>query len=250
MINDSKICPVCGTELKAIETKYVTLLKRNVTSYEDCKVCEQNELKAKVERERKLLFEKLIESNVGRKYFRLIFDNLTPNGDSFQNAVNRARKYCEVANTCKDKGMGIYFYGNNGSGKTTIMACMIKELLKKHYSCYIINSIELAQGMIDNTLKINEIKDIDFLFLDDIGTEKSIKNDDTSWISEKLFEIIAYRDKEMLPTIFSSNMTISELLKNGMMKKTVERIFSLSTVSLEVITNGSFRLRDTTEIPF
>jgi len=249
-MTDSKLCPKCGSPLKAIETKYVPFLKREVTSYEDCKVCQQNELKEKVEKERKALFEKLIESNVGRKYFRLIFDNLEPNGETFQVAVNRARKYCEVSSTCKDKGMGIYFYGNNGSGKTTIMACMIKELIKQHYSCYIINSIELAQGMIDNTLKIDTIKNKDFLFIDDIGTEKSTKNNDTSWISEKLFEIIAYRDKEMLPTIFSSNMKISELLKNGMMKKTVERIFSLATVNLEIITKESFRLKKEIEIPF
>lgn len=248
MIN--KTCPICGSDLKPIETKYIALLGREVTSYEDCKVCEKNELKAKVEKERKALFEKLIESNVGRKYFRLIFDNLEPNGETFQIAVNRARKYCKVANTCKDKGLGIYFFGNNGSGKTTIMACMIKELIKQNYTCYIINSIELAQGLIDNTLKIDKIKNIDFLFLDDIGTEKSIKNNDTSWISEKLFEIISYRDKEMLPTIFSSNMKISELLKNGMMKKTVERIFSLATVNIEVITRESYRLRKELEIPF
>ena len=245
-----KKCPKCGSELKAIETKYVPFLHKEITSYEDCKVCEQNEIKAKVEKERKALYEKLIESNVGRKYFRLIFDNLEPNGESFKIATDRARKYCQVANTCKDKGMGIYFYGNNGSGKTTIMACMIKELLKQHYSCFIINSIELAQGMIDHTLKIETIKNIDFLFLDDIGTEKSTKNDDTSWISEKLFEIISYRDKEMLPTLFSSNMKISDLYKRGMMKKTVERIYSLSTVSLEVITDGSFRLIDKIDIPF
>jgi len=250
MTNDSKICPVCGSELKVIETKFVPFLNKEITVYEDCKVCAANRIKEKAEKERHLLFDKLVEANVGRKYFKLIFDNLEPNGSSFEYACNRAKKYCDASSICKSKGMGIYFFGNNGSGKTSIMTCMIKELLKRKYSCYLIGTYELTQGIIDKTIDLNKIKKVDFLFLDDIGTEKSVKGDEVSWISEKIFEIIAYRDKEMMPTIFSSNMKISELLKNGMMKKTVDRIFALSTVSLEVITQSSFRLRDTENIPF
>ncbi len=63
-------------------------------------------------------------------------DDVSP---SFSTAKQRAMRYCQNADICKEKGYGIYFHGDNGRGKTALMSCMIHELVKSKHDCYIAN---------------------------------------------------------------------------------------------------------------
>lgn len=242
----TKKCKTCGSELKMIGTKEV--MGRSFNIFEDCvkcketleqeKVLKQEELK---QQERKKMYDKLVQSNIGRRYYHNNFETMEIVSPSFETALKRSKRYCEVADKVKAKGQGIYFYGDNGRGKTGIVACMVKALIKNGYSPYVINLVELTGDLINDRVDIEDIKTKDFLFVEDIGSENVSKGSDPNWISEKLFEIVLYRDKELLPTCFTSNIKVADLLKMGMMKKIVERISTLSTVKLEIITPQTYR---------
>ena len=250
-------CKICGAELKVLETKFVPILGKEIEVLEECENCkrikaeeEKQKEKERQQAEKQKMFDSLISSNIGRKYYNLTFDKLEQVSPSFTDAMNRIKKYCEVSKTCKDRGLGIYLFGDNGRGKTALIACMFKELIKQGYKPYTTTLNELQDNLINSRITLEEIKNKDFLCLEDIGTESSTKGLDPNWISQILFDITNHRDKELLPTLFTSNIPVSGLERKGIMKKTIERIAILGTVKLEIVSNESYRLKELKNIPF
>ena len=70
--------------------------------------------------------------------------------------------------------------------------------------------------------KIMDFKGL--LFIDDIGAEKM-----TEWVAETFYLILNYRYNEMLPTIFTSNLSPSELAER-IGDRIVSRIIGSSDV--------------------
>jgi len=62
--------------------------------------------------------------------------------------------------------------------------------------------------------------------LDDIGAEKS-----SAWVVERLYEIINYRDNEMLSTIYTSNVSIQDL-EDRLDKRITSRIKNSTQIEL------------------
>ena len=247
-MNDFILCEKHNYQRKFITSRII--MGKEFKAYEECPYC----LKEKeVEKERieiKKLYDKLDKSNIGRKYYPLTFKNLEIVSQSFKTAKNRAEKYCQNFDECFKRGLGIYFYGDNGRGKTALIACIFKELIKKGYEPYLTTMNELQGDIINNRVNLDDIKAKKILALDDIGSESYVKGDDTKWINELLFEIVAYRDKNLLPTLFTSNHKVSELMDNGVMKKTVERISTLGTAKIEIVSDKSFRVNKEVKLPF
>ena len=130
---------------------------------------------------------------------------------------------------------GIYLWGGIGSGKThTLYALKEKtpELLK--VVSMLKNSTELLRDIradfdrpwnmkLKEEEKIMEFKGL--LFIDDIGAEKM-----TEWVAETFYLILNSRYNEMLPTIFTSNLSPSDLAE-----KIGDRIVSRIIGSSDVI---------------
>ena len=82
---------------------------------------------------------------------------------------------------------------------------------------------------------INKIANVDFLFIDDLGTEKVTKDGEDTWLQDKIFEVINKRYNNMKPTIFTSNYSLQELVQDrGLLDKTVDRILEMSTAIIKV----------------
>lgn len=193
-------------------------------------------------------------SLLDERYKNVSFDN-TEIGDNkdFNNAYTRCKKYCEVSNKVFEEGMGIYLYGDSGTGKTHLTACMINRLIEQGWQVLITNFAEISK-IIRSTFKkdsketendyINQLANIDFLFIDDLGTEIVQKNDEDTWLQEKIYDVINKRYNAKTPTIFTSNYSMKELItERGMMKKTVDRIMEMSTAILK-IEGKSYRLKN------
>lgn len=221
-----------------------------------CKCMKEAEQKKKDEEEfkRKMeMVEKLrITSLIGERYKDATFDNTDLSvGGEFEKAYYRCRKYCEIANDALAKGYGIYLYGNSGTGKTHLTACICNELINAFHQCLFTNFFEVSK-LIRSTYGsntkaegvINRICEIDFLFIDDLGTELLKKNGEDNWLQEQVFDIINKRYNNKKPTIFSSNHSLNELIEQrGMMEKTVDRIMEMSTAIIRV--NGqSYRAKN------
>ena len=199
-----------------------------------------------------------VNSLLGKRYENVSFDTCIDTNESFVKAKARCKKYCEISATVLQKGYGIYIYGDSGTGKTHLTACMCNYLTEKMNQCLFTNFSEISKSIRSTFYNhtnseenlIKNISNVDFLFLDDIGTEIMQKNGEDTWVQEKMYDIINTRYNSKRPTIFTSNYSMNELINNrGMMNKTVDRILEMSNAVLK-LEGKSMRKRANEKIPF
>ena len=228
-----------------------------------CRCMKEQEQTEKADEERKRK-DKMLDnlrsaSLLGERYKDTTFENtdLSVGGD-FEKAFHRCKKYCEVADQVLEKGYGMYLFGASGTGKTHLTACICNELISSYHQCLFTNFLEISKLIkanfnknTDAEITIKRICEIDFLFIDDLGTELLKKNGEDNWLQEQVFDIINKRYNNRKPTIFSSNYSLNELIeKRGMMQKTVDRIGEMSSAIIK-ITGDSYRFKNRPkEIPF
>ena len=226
MCNEMKVPCICECMVKAIE--------------------ERNEKERHSKKQEKL--ESLFKSSLmGEKYKGYKFEDLQSDNKEYEFIMNRCIKYCNVAQDVLEQGIGIYLYGDSGNGKTTLTACMANILMQRFYTVVYTSFGEIAK-QITATFKnddteldfITKLTNVDFLFIDDIGTEMVKKNDKDIWLQEKVFEIVNLRYNNNKPIIFTSNYSMRELIiDRGMAHKTVDRIAEVCEPMH--LTSGSFR---------
>ena len=219
-------------------------------------VCECMKEEERKEKEREAQAEKLRKldklrgaSLLGDRYKDTTFDKTDlDRPKDFQNAFQRCLKYCRISDQALEHGYGMYIYGDSGTGKTHLTACMCNELMSQMHQCLFTNFFEISKlirstwnGNADSENVIRRICEVDFLFLDDLGTEMVTKNGEDNWLQGQVFDIINKRYNNRKPTIFSSNYSMNELIADrGLMKKTVDRIGEMSTAMIK-LTGDSYR---------
>ena len=106
---------------------------------------------------------------------------------------------------------GLWVVGNNGIGKTYLMAGLAKELNKRLSSVTMVEMNELITDLKSEISKnsnqlnqrITHLQDVDVLIMDDIGTERL-----TDWVADEiLYPILNSRYKAQKTTFFTSNLT-------------------------------------------
>lgn len=146
------------------------------------------------------------------------------------------------------KPKGIYLNGSFGSGKTYLIASLFNEMAKKGVKSILVYFPEflLSLKASFNTTyqdRIDAIKKVPLLLLDDIGAENV-----SNWSRDEILgPILQYRMENYLPTFFTSNLTLEELesalslTSSGTDKvkarRIVERVKQL-TVNLELISKN------------
>jgi primosomal protein DnaI len=155
--------------------------------------------------------EKLIQSlYVPKDILKASFADLHIDGR--MDAIDRAELFVEKY----ESGIrlkGLYLHGKFGVGKSYLLGAIANELAQKGISSMIVYFPELVRefksSIGDQTLnqKIEAIKKVPILMLDDIGAETM-----SSWLrDEVLGPILQFRMLENLPTFFSSNFNFDEL---------------------------------------
>lgn len=209
-------------------------------------------------REKQLYIDNLKKmSLIGKRYENASFNKCENTNESFARAKQRCQKYCSIAEEALQNGYGIYLFGNSGVGKTLLTACMCNELTSNMKQCLFTNFFEISKTirasynskMESEENLINKIVNVDFLFIDDIGTEQLKKNGEDTWLQEKIYDIINKRYNEKKPTIFTSNYNLNELINRGMMDKTVDRIMEMATAIIK-IDGVSYRKSINKTVPF
>lgn len=212
----------------------------------------EEEKRQQEQRQRMKILENLKSASLlGEKYKNASFEALDLNRpESFVKAVQRCKTYCEKWKEVKQLGLGIYFYGDVGTGKSLLTACIGNYLLSQMVPVLFTNFFEIAKQIKksynSNTMSesdfIERLASVDLLIIDDIGTEIVIKNGEKTWIQDKIYDVINARYINQKPTIFSSNESLVDLVeKCGLMKKTVDRIAAMSTAKIE-LRGSSYRL--------
>ena len=147
---------------------------------------------------------------------------------------------------------GLYLHGSFGSGKTYMICAMLNELAKKGADVYVCYYPELLRSLKDSfnggdfASKIERLKTVPILFLDDIGAEAL-----TPWARDEILgTILQHRMDSNLPLFLTSNLNLEELeihlstTKDGIDKvkarRIIERIKYL-TIEMSLISKN---LRD------
>lgn len=164
------------------------------------------------ERRRKALLQKYRYCDVTPSLADIDLNNITYTDDQKQLYLRLAAILHEMT----DKGL--YIYGDLGVGKTYLCVALANSLVKKGKKVAFVkvsnffNEMKSYFGsnseMIDKN--INILKKVEYLFLDDIGSEavSEFVRDDI------LFRALDYRLENRLMTIFTSNLSKQELLKH------------------------------------
>ena len=242
-------CTKCHTRRCTKEP--VPMLGRRMPVTCDCMKDAERKEKEREEQEEKLrkLDRLRGASLLGDRYKDTTFDKTDlDRPEDFKKAFNRCRKYCQIPDQALEHGYGMYIYGDSGTGKTHLTACMCNELVAQMKQCLFTNFFEISRlikstwnGDADSGNVVKRICDVDFLFIDDLGTEQLTKNGEDNWLQGQVFDIINKRYNNKKPTIFSSNYSMNELIADrGMMKKTVDRIGEMSTAMIR-LSGDSYR---------
>lgn len=137
-------------------------------------------------------------------------------GDSGrQTALMAALKF--VLNYSKNEFTpGLYLSGDFGVGKTYLLGAIAKELVNRQVAVLLMHfptfAVQMKNAITDNSVltRIDEIKAVPVLMLDDIGADSL-----SSWVRDEVLGVILqYRMQEKLPTFFSSNFAMNDLQKH------------------------------------
>lgn len=159
-----------------------------------------------------------LKANIAPAYWPLTLENIDV-PDEVKEEVAPILKP-ENLKIMREEGLGITFYGTNGSGKSTLSNIILKEALKT-YNCYYITFSELVElfyRKISNDelgRELDEtIKQADFLVIDEMGKEYMRMRDEgdrrSSYILAEFDKLLRYRDRELLPTIMTTNLSERE----------------------------------------
>jgi len=121
-------------------------------------------------------------------------------------AVHVCQRYAETLDGW------LWLAGSVGTGKTHLAAAIMSQAAERGVlSKYVVAPDVLAlirggyaSGQAEE--HIDEIKNVELLWIDDIGVEKL-----TEWVEETLYRVINYRMMHEKPTIFTSNIRLEDM---------------------------------------
>ena len=129
----------------------------------------------------------------------------------------KVQSYIDNVKEHHKKGMGVYLFGDFGTGKTLLMNCAFKEFIAKSYSVKIYSLDELidefalswrsdaAKASLEHSMKM-----VDFLGIDEFGKkalDKTDKAEPINPLAKRVLEsIIRYRTQQLKPTWITANV--------------------------------------------
>jgi DNA replication protein DnaC len=130
-----------------------------------------------------------------------------------------------------DAGRGMWFWGEVGTGKTSLAMLISKATLEAGRSVAIY-SVPRLLADIKETFEVDSgrsyldlfrrLSEVDLLHLDDLGSERS-----TEWVLEQLYSIVNERWQDERSILVTTNLNDDEL-REQVGKRTVSRLIEMS----------------------
>lgn len=175
----------------------------------------------------------LIACGVGKRYLSCSFETF-----------KGADKVKAVCRSLIEKPESIVLTGDTGSGKTHLAVAILREFVKDGK---VIDSrgaifttvpdllLSIRSGFGDSSGFtqseedfVNSYAKTPFLILDDLGAEKS-----TEWATATLSAIIDKRYRELLPTVYTTNLTLDEI-SNQLSRRISSRMSDAKIIKLSM----------------
>lgn len=126
-------------------------------------------------------------------------------------SVQMAKRYTENWKKVKAENLGLLLWGDVGTGKSFLAACIANELLEKGVPVLMTNFSKILNQMgamySDERYRyIASLNRFSLLIIDDLGIERN-----TEYALEQVYAVIDERYKAGLPLIITTNLAISQL---------------------------------------
>ena len=168
----------------------------------------------------------LTNSHIPKGYIDKTVNDYIVTDDVAKALKSKAIEYVEIFK--KDKVDGLYIYSKaKGCGKSHCACAMGIALIKRQMIMTRFTTLSdlllelkssLGYDTEINTLKVLEkYRTTDLLILDDLGVEKV-----SEWAEEMVYNIVDFRDKNVLPTIYTSNCKIEDLKYSDRIKSRIK----------------------------
>lgn len=132
-------------------------------------------------------------------------------GEEIEMLKKIANSFVDRYQEFRRSGRGLYICSRTkGSGKTLLACCLANEVMEKYNAVVkfmqVLDYIELIKKKGDGAEAAEEqkrsLKECSLLILDDMG----VQTEKQEWINNALFSLIDERYRNMLPTIYTSNL--------------------------------------------
>lgn len=133
------------------------------------------------------------------------------------------QNYVQHFDQFRAQGKGLLLFGNVGTGKTFLAACVANALIDKGTPCLVTNFARIAntvQGLFEGRQEYyDSLNRFPLLVLDDLNAERK-----TEYMQEIVFNVIDARYRAKLPLIITTNLTREQLMHPD--DVTYQRIYS------------------------
>ncbi|MBO3793265.1 MULTISPECIES: ATP-binding protein [Bacillus] len=159
-------------------------------------------------------------SGITEKFEKLLFGNFKLNGkpqmikDAYECAVEYFKDFEKIKG---ERANSIALLGQPGSGKTHLLTAIMNNLINKKsthclYFPYVEGMSDLKNDFDQLETKLDAMRKVDVLFIDDLFKPVSGKPRATEWQVEQIQSVVNYRYLNHKPLLISSELTTDELL--------------------------------------
>lgn len=169
---------------------------------------------------RKKIARLMSASGITEEFEKLLFGNFITDGkpDMIKDAYECAVEYYKDFQKIKgERQNSIALLGQPGSGKTHLLTAIMNNLIKKKsvhcmYFPYVEGMGDLKADFDNLEAKLNAMRKVEVLFLDDLFKPINGQPRATDWQVEQIQSVLNYRYLNHKPLLISSELTIDEIL--------------------------------------
>ena len=175
----------------------------------DCqRIAEEKAEAAFQKRQEEFRIERMKASGLQDRY---LHDYTFANDKGYNPEIKKAQRYVTEWAMMKESCIGLLLWGNVGTGKTFIAACIANALIEKGVSVLMTNFSKILNSLsamfdVDRNKFIESFNRYSLLIIDDLGIERN-----SEFALEQVFNVIDSRYRSKKPLIVTTNLTLDEL---------------------------------------
>ena len=203
---EKDVCPICGG--LGLVKRDLPISDPNFGRFEVCECQKENQQRSTVQRLYTI-------SNLDA-YRDMTFASFDISGLNNKDEVNNTLEvtFNTTQNYARHLNGWLLLMGSYGCGKTHLAAAIANEVVSMGVQTLFLTVPDLLDWLrysfgsqeTSYESRFEEIKNIRFLVLDDLGTQNT-----TPWAREKLFQILNHRYTHKLPTVITTNTALNEI---------------------------------------